>query len=196
MHRNTTSFLQRPGPPFSTVLVEKQVQQGPNLGLHIFADLKWSTHISKICKRAASTLRFLQRNIQKCHQECQCLAYIALIRSLLKYCATVWDQYLKQERVQRQAARFIKRDYRSRETGCVGHMLQELNLPPLREHRKQQRLTALYKLVDGHIPAMPPKSFLMPADRSQGRIHPTTFNLRIAVMTTPSPDKKFKTLVI
>ena len=133
MHRNTTSFLQRPGPPFSTVLVEKQVQQGPNLGLHIFADLKWSTHISKICKRAASTLRFLQRNIQKCHQECQCLAYIALIRSLLKYCATVWDQYLKQERVQRQAARFIKRDYRTRETGCMGCMLLELNLPPMRE---------------------------------------------------------------
>ena len=69
----------------------------------------------------------------------------------------------------------IKRDYRTRETGCVGHMLQELNLPPLREHRKQQRLTALYKLVDGHIPAMPPKSFLMPADRNWRRIRPTTF---------------------
>ena len=100
------------------------------------------------------------------------MAYIAVIRSLLKYCATVWDKYLKQdvdclERVQRQAARFIKRDYRSRETGCVGHMLQELNLPPLQEHRKQQRLTALYKLVDGHIPAMPPKNFLMPADRNR-----------------------------
>ena len=92
----------------------------------------------------------------------------------------LWYPYLKQdvdrlERVQRQAARFIKRDYRMRETGCVGHMLQELNLPPLQERRKQQRLTTPYKIVKGHIPAMPPENFLMPADRNQRRIRPTTF---------------------
>ena len=94
--------------------------------------------------------------------------------------ATVWDPYLKQdvdrlERVQRQATRSIKRDYRTRETGCVGHMLQELNLPPLQERRKQQRLTTLYKIVKGHITAMPPENFLTPADRSRRRICPTTF---------------------
>ena len=38
-------------------------------------------------------------------------------------------------------------------------MLQELNLPPLQEHRKQQWLTTLYKIVKGHIPAMPPENF-------------------------------------
>ena len=97
------------------------------------------------------------------------------------------------ERVHCQAARFIKRDYRTRETGWVGHMLQELNLPPLQERRKQQRLTTLYKIVKGHIPAMPPENFLMPVDRNRWRIHLTT--LRIAVMTTPPPRKKFETLV-
>ena len=86
--------------------------------------------------------------------------------------------------------------YRMRETGCVGHMLQQLNLPPLQERRRQQRPTTLYNIVKGHIPAMPPENFLTPADRSWRRICPTTFNLRIAVMTTPLPDKKFKTLVI
>ena len=55
-------------------------------------------------------------------------------------------------------------------------MLQELNLPPLQERRKQQRLTTLYKTVKGHIPAMPPENFLMPADRNRRIIHPTTFN--------------------
>ena len=99
------------------------------------------------------------------------MAYISLIRSSLEYGATVWDPYLKQdvdclERVQRQAARFIKRDYRTRETGCRGHMLQELNLPPLQECRKQQWLTTLYKIVKGHILAMHPENFLMPADRN------------------------------
>ena len=100
--------------------------------------------------------------------------------SSLEYGATVWDPYLKQDadrlvRVQRQTARFIMTDYRTRETGCVGHILQELNLPPLQERRKQQRLTTLYNIVKGHIPAMPPENFLTPADRSRRRIHPTTF---------------------
>ena len=54
-------------------------------------------------------------------------------------------------------------------------MLQELNLPPLQERRKQQRLTTPYKIVKGHIPAMPPENFLTPADRSRRRIRPTTF---------------------
>ena len=115
-------------------VILKQVQQSPYRGVHISADLKWSTHISDICKRAGSTLGILRRNLRNCPQECRHLAYISLIRSSLEYNsmgslgATVWDPYLKQdvdrlERVQRQATRFIKRDYRTRETGCVGHML-------------------------------------------------------------------------
>ena len=46
---------------------------------------------------------------------------------------------------------------------------------PLQEHRKQQRLTTLYKIVKGRIPAMPPENFLTPADRNRRRIRPTTF---------------------
>ena len=102
-------------------VILKQVQQSPYLGVHISADLKWSTHISDICKRAGSTLGFLRRNLRNCPQECRRLAYISLIRSSLEYGATVWDPYLKQdvdrlERVQCQAARFIKSEYRTRET--------------------------------------------------------------------------------
>ena len=161
-------------------VILKQVQHSPYLGVHISGDLKWSTHISNICKRVGSTFGFLRRNLQNCPQECRRLAYIALITSSLEYGTILWYPYLKQdvdrlERVQRQAARFIKRDYRTRETGCVGHILQELNLPPLQERRKQQWLTTLYKIVQGHIPAMPPENFLTPADRSRRRIRPTTF---------------------
>ena len=56
----------------------------------------------------------------------------------------------------------------------MGHMLHELNLTPLQERRKQQRLTTLYKIVKGHIPAMPPEIFLMPEDRNRRRIHLAT----------------------
>ena len=60
----------------------------------------------------------------KCHpitvpEDCKRLAYIALVRSILEYGAVVWDPYQSQdiiavEKVQRQAARFIKNENKSR----------------------------------------------------------------------------------
>ena len=55
-------------------IILKQVQHSPHLGVHISADLKWSTHISDIFKRAGSTLGFLRRNRRNCPQECRRLA--------------------------------------------------------------------------------------------------------------------------
>ena len=41
----------------------KHVDNNPYLGLLISKDLKWATHIEKICKKASSTLGFIQRNL-------------------------------------------------------------------------------------------------------------------------------------
>ena len=108
------------------------------------------------------------------------MAYVSLIRSSLEYGATVWDPYHvgdinKIERIQRQAARFIKRDYRSHEAGCVSEMLRELKLPPLEERRKQQRLTTMYKIVNEEIPALPPEKFLTKANKEKRKIKPRMF---------------------
>ena len=102
-------------------------------------------------------LGFLRQNLGNCPAECRKLAYIALIRSRLEYGATVWDPHLQKdidllERIQRQAARFIKRDYQSREAGCVTKMLHDLKLLPLQKRREHQRLTTLYKIAGDHTP--------------------------------------------
>ena len=94
-------------------------------------------------------------------------------RSTLEYGEVVWDAYLKQdteklERIQRQAARFITRDYRSREPGCIGRMLDFLGLPPLEERRRQLRLSMLYKIAKGLVPALPADAFLTVANRNRG----------------------------
>jgi hypothetical protein len=173
--RSTSSYLYSlDGVPL------KQVQQNPYLGVHIAADLKWTTHIANTCSKAGSTVGFLRRNLRNCPQECRRLAYIALVRSKLEYGATVWDPYQKRnteklERVQRQAARFITKDYKSRSPGCVTRMLQDLNLPPLEERRRQLRLSLLYRITEGLIPALPPHNFLVPENTSRRRIRPTRF---------------------
>jgi hypothetical protein len=137
----------------------KNVQENPYLGITFSNDMKWKTHISNITKRANSTLGFLRRNLRYCPQNCRKTAYQALIRSKLEYGSVVWDPYQqgdidKLERVQRSAARFITRDYKSRQEGCVTAMLDDLNLPTLQERRRHQRLTFLYKVVEGHVPAI------------------------------------------
>ena len=139
----------------------KQVQQHPYLGVIISDDLKWGKHIAYISRKAGATVGFLHRNLRNCPKECRRLAYIALVRSRLEYAEIVWNPYYQQdieklERVQRQAACFITKDYRTREPGCVNRMLQDLTLPPLAERRRQARLGLMYKITGGLIPAIPP----------------------------------------
>ena len=71
----------------------------------------------------------------------------------------IWDPYTKQdilklENVQCSAARFITKDYYSRQEGCVTEMLHKLKLPRLHDCRRDRRLTLMYKVVEGHIPAI------------------------------------------
>ena len=76
---------------------------------------------------------------------------LTLVRSTLEYGSVVWDPYIQQdinaiEKVQRQAARFITKDYRSREPGCVTSMLDRLNLPTLQQRREIDRLVYMFKI--------------------------------------------------
>ena len=118
-----------------------------------------------ISQKARATVGFLSQNLWNCPKECRRLVYIALVRSRLEYAETVWDPYYQQdieklERVQRQAVRFITKDYRTREPGCVNRMLQDLNLPPLAERRRQSHLGLMHKITGGLIPAIPLQNYL------------------------------------
>ena len=137
----------------------QQVYSKPYLGLTVSEDLTWKTHINNVSKKANSTLGFIQRYLKNCHLECRKLAYISLVRSTLEYGSVVRDPYIQQdinaiEKVQRQAARFITKDYISREFGCVTSMLDRLNLPTLQQCREIDRLVYKFKIVGGTVPAI------------------------------------------
>jgi hypothetical protein len=157
-----------------------EVKETPYLGVLISSDLKWGTHVNKTSKKASSILGFLRRNLRNCPPENRRTAFIALVRSTLEYACVVWDPYLQQdidklERVQRQAARFISHDYRSRDAGCVTKMLQQHKLPTLQSRRKQARLTTMYKVVEGLVPALPFQDFLQYERKDKRKIKPTRY---------------------
>ena len=160
--RNSSSFFYQLD---NTIL--QQVDSCPYLGVTISSDMSWSTHITKVSKKANSTLGFLRRNLKHCPMECRRLAFISLVRSTLEYASVVWDPHLQKdinkiEKTQRQAARFITKDYKSRTEGCVTNMLQDLGLPTLQHRRKLNRLVMLFKIVRGMVPAIHSADFLSP----------------------------------
>jgi hypothetical protein len=132
----------------------EQVPSNPFLGLQIVGDLKWKEHINNTCKKTSSTLRFLRRNLQHCPIESRKTACIALVRSIMEYGSIICDPYTKQEitqleSIQRKGARFIIKDYKSREEGYMTKMLTELNLPTLQSRRQKQRLIFFNKVAKG-----------------------------------------------
>ena len=134
----------------------EEVENNPYLGLQISNNLQWTNHINNIVKKASSTLGFIQRNLKHAPKESKKTAYISLVRSTLEYGCVVWDPYLKAdidrlERIQRRAARVITRDYKSRAEGCMTRMLRELELQPLQERRRNNRLQFMYKVVEGLV---------------------------------------------
>ena len=162
----------------NTILQE--VDTNPYLGLNISNDLKWSQHIDSVCKKASSMLGFAKRNLHHCPRSTRHTAYISLVRSVLDYGSTIWDPHLqcdidKLERIQRQGARFITGDYRSKEKGCMTRMLEDLDLPTLQRRRKALRLTLLYKIAEGLLPGIPKDTYLRPR-RDSRNITETNFN--------------------
>ena len=89
----------------------------------------------------------------------------------MEYGATTWNPYLKGdidklERIQNRAIRFVKKDYKSRETGVITWMREDLELETLEDRRLSLRLILMYKVVEGLVPVLhthfSPYSFFPP----------------------------------
>ena len=126
------------------------VESHPYLGVRFNNTLTWNDHITGICKKAQRVLGLIRRNLWGCREEIKTSAYTTLVRPLLEYAATAWDSphqtnINRLERVQRQAARFCKREYR-REEGTVTRIMNELGWETLETRRNTKKVIMLYKM--------------------------------------------------
>jgi len=130
----------------------------PYLGVPVSSDLRWHHHINTISNKATRTLNFICRNTYGCSPEAKALAYSSLIRPHLEYASAVWDPYTardsnKLDKVQRWAARFVRRDYRR--TTLASQLISELGWQSLAERRKTSRLTLLCKAINQWLGGLP-----------------------------------------
>jgi len=145
--------------------VLQEVHHAKYLGVTISDDLKWCNHVDNISKKSSNTLNFLRRNLKYCPRNSKETAFFALVRSTVEYSCTIWDPYLKKdvdnlEKIHRRAARFVMNDYKLHSSVTV--MLNKLKWPSLEHRRKNQRLTTMFKIVQGLVAV--PSSHLISAD--------------------------------
>ena len=94
-----------------------RVKTAKYLGVIISEDLSWNIHIQQVRAKSSRTLGLVRRTLGSCNQQVKEVAYNQLIRPQLEYASCVWNPWTERnvqmvENIQRQAARFVMRDYR------------------------------------------------------------------------------------
>ena len=122
------------------------------LGVSINNKLKWNDHVSKLCAKTNSDVRFINRVLHDASPRTREVVFNALVKSKLDYCNTVWDPsvgYLvdELEKVQRRGARMVFGDFRR--DSCVTEMINRLEWQPLQITRRERRLGLFYKIYHG-----------------------------------------------
>ena len=117
-------------------------------------NMSWSNHTHSIATKARQKLGFLRRNPKGSPLDCKKLAYVALVRSTLEYASIIWDPYLQKdvdslERVQQKATRWVTSTYDKKSS--VSRLMRELQWETLHERRRTQRLTFMYKILNGEV---------------------------------------------
>ena len=165
-------------------VILEEVVTAKYLGVTISNNLEWSKHIAIVTKKASNTLSFLRRNLRYCPRKAKETAYLALVRSTIEYSSVIWDPHLQKdkdqlEKVNRRAARFVTNTYDRQRS--ASDLLQKLEWPTLEHRRSNQRLTMMYKVVQGLVAV--PASSLEPADTRTRANHAFKFR-NITTATT------------
>ena len=101
------------------------------------------------------------------------MTYVTLVRSLLKYSATIWNPQLAKDKgvleaVKRRAARWIQSNYSSR-SSVIPSLIEDLGLDPI--EIEAQATTAPDSDVHGTVALTPADLGLLPGDNRTRTTH-------------------------
>ena len=105
-------------------------------------------------------------------------AYLTLVRPSLEYASSAWSPYTdsdvnRLEQVQKNAARFVCRDYRL--TTSTSQLVKTLGWDTLEDRRLLNQSTLLYKFHNNLIHCQPPDDLTPTKSTRSSRRHPQTY---------------------
>lgn len=123
------------------------------LGVFFQENLSWNMHVDHVCQKAMRRLFQLKRKLWDSTYDARLTAYKTLILPIIDYACIVWDPYLichkkRLQSVQRKAARFICKDFRT--TTSATALCHRMNLRPIEQHFKILRLRHFFHLFHSH----------------------------------------------
>ena len=154
------------------------------LGVTVTKDLRWKEHCQLKTNAANKTLGLLRRTLAPCPKEVKEIAYKALVRPKLEYCADAWNPYTSQcvdnlERVQKAAARFVLRDYRS--TSSSSGLVSQLGWDLLHTRRLLSQSTMFFK-IHQQLVNIPFPAFITPASYISRNDHSLKLTVPVATI--------------
>ena len=134
----------------------EQVESAKYLGIFVDNHLKWSQHISYLCKVVNGKLFVLRKLRSVLPAEALKLIYIACIQPLLDYCDTVWDVCgyegsRKAQSLQNTAARIVTGNFNYRDIRGE-ELVKVLGWQTLCERRRFHTAVLMYKCIYGLAP--------------------------------------------
>ena len=131
----------------------------PNIGVEVDDQLRFTSHLDTITKKANSKAGWLRRTFRFMNPILFRPLYIAIVRSQLEYAAPVWSPHRQQEidkleSVQIRATKMLP----GFKTKTYAERLIALNLPTLKFRRLRGDMIMVYKIMSGkHKRSLCPK---------------------------------------
>ena len=148
------------------------VSSAKYLGVTISDNLEWHDQVSKVAKKANTSLHFISRNLKHCPRKARETAYCTITRSSLEYCYSIWDPRLQKdkdtlEKVNRQGVRMVFNKTWRDSSVSPTQLMKELKWLPLETRRYHQRMSLMYK-ISYNLVAVPPTQLVKPRRNTRG----------------------------
>jgi len=132
-----------------------QVQEQRVLGITIDETLSWKPHISKLCKTLSRNLFLLSKLKSFTEESTRKMFYHAHIQPHLDYASVVWDgasdaNFKELNTLHRRAAKLIFD--KSKYAINTDDKIRQLEMLPLSEHMKINKLMFVHKALCGRVP--------------------------------------------
>ena len=143
-----------------------------HLGVTISDNLEWHDQVSRVARKAYTSLHFISRNPKHCLRKVRATTYCTIARSILEYCSCILDPRLQKdkntlEKVNQSGVSKVFSKTRRDSSVSPTQLLKELKWLPRETRRYQQRMCLMFKISHGLV-AVPPTQLVEPRRNTRG----------------------------